>query len=69
MTFLQLLSTRAQQNVTYHCQKSIAYYDQVNKTYNKAAIFMTYNDLELVAQKPVKFKYSVTDDQCRVRYI
>jgi hypothetical protein len=67
LTFLQLLSTEAYQNITYHCRNSVAYYDREEKNYDKAALFMTSNDLELVAKKPRKFRYNVVKDECQYK--
>ena len=67
MIFLQLLSTKAYQNITYHCRNSVAYYDYYEGNFNKSALFMTSNDLELVATNPVKYRYSVARDECQVR--
>jgi hypothetical protein len=66
LTFLQLLSTTAHQSITYRCHNSVAYFDQESKSFDKAAIFMTYNDLELKAKKS-KFKYSVREDKCKAK--
>ncbi len=66
MVFLQLLSENAYQNVTYHCRNSVAYYDKEANNYKQAAKFMSSNDLELVARRPVKFRYSVSLDECQV---
>ena len=66
LTFLQLLSSVAYQNVTYHCRNSVAYYDNAATNYAKAVIFLASNDLELVARKPRKFRYSVSLDECQV---
>jgi len=66
LTFLQLLSSGATQNITFHCRNTVAYFDKKQKTFAKAAIFRTYNDLELVAKKSSKFKYDVASDNCKV---
>ena len=66
LTFLQLLSSQAYQNITYHCMNSAAYYDREDDTYDKAAIFLTSNDLEMVAVRPAKFRYKVPVDECQV---
>ena len=66
LKFLQLLSSRASQNVTYHCRNSVAYFDQKSQSFDKAIVFLGSNDKELVAQKPIKFRYSVGLDECKV---
>ena len=66
LNFLQLLSENAYQNVTYHCRNSVAYYDNAEKTFDKAVKFQSHNDVELVAQRPTKLRYSVKLDECQV---
>lgn len=66
LTFLQLLSSTAYQNVTYHCRNSVAYYDKAERNYRKAVRFMASNDLELVARRPRKARYSVVLDECKL---
>ncbi len=65
LTFLQLLSKEAYQNITYHCRNSVAYFDHASNGYHKAAKFQTYNDLELSPNR-AKFRYSVKLDECQV---
>ena len=67
MTFLQLSSSHAHQNLTYHCRNSAVYYDKQSMKYDNAAKFKSYNDIELVALRPTKFRYSVSLDECQVR--
>lgn len=67
LKFLQLLSSRAQQNITYHCRNSVAYYDQKTKSHDQATVFMASNDVELVPKRPIKFQYSVLLDECQYR--
>lgn len=67
LTFLKLLSKTGYQNVTYHCKNSIAYYDARERTYNKAVKIMTSNDLELTANGPPNFRYTVKEDGCRTK--
>jgi hypothetical protein len=66
MAALQLLSTHAYQNVTFHCRNSVAYYDSAGKSHNKAAIFSTADDRELGASDK-RFSYSVPTDNCKDR--
>ena len=66
LTFLQLLSSEATQEITYLCKNSVAYYDERRGNFNMAAKFMTHNDVELVAERPVKLRYDVSLDECRV---
>ena len=65
LTFLQLLSKEAYQNITYHCKNSAVYFDKASNSFNKAAKFQTYNDLELSPNRR-KFRYHVALDECQV---
>lgn len=64
---LQTLSRQAYQNITYHCKKSVAYYDSANSDYTQALKLMSFNDVELVAGGYPKFTYEVSYDGCRHR--
>lgn len=66
LTFLQLLSSTAYQNITYHCRNSAIYFDKQAGDYRNAAKFMTSNDLELDVKNP-KAKYSVVLDECQYK--
>lgn len=45
--FLQLLSASAKQNITYHCRKTVAYYDVARRTYKKGIKLLAFNDVEI----------------------
>lgn len=66
---LQLLSSSAQQNLTYHCFNSIAYYDAKAGSFDSALRLQAWNDLlELTAHGIAKrARYAVVEDECRVR--
>lgn len=68
LTFLQLISSSAIQNITYHCRNTAAYFDKRNSKYENAATFKTYNEIELVPLRPSRFRYSVTLDECQVSF-
>lgn len=61
-----MLSSNANQNVTYHCRKSVAHYDAVGKNYKKALTFATSDEREFVAAKS-RLQYKVSLDECQVR--
>jgi len=63
ITFLQMLSSKASQNITYHCFDSIAYNNARNNKVRQAVQLLTWNDLELKPRG--KFKYSVPLDDCQ----
>jgi len=64
MSFLQLLSSRAEQRVTYHCRNSVAYENGRGNT-RKALSLMAWNDLEI--RHRGKSKYEVEEDGCKVK--
>lgn len=72
LTFLQMLSGRAEQNITYHCKNSVAYLDATKGNYRKAVKLLSGNDLEL---KPHgdnvsannKFTFTAAYDGCKDR--
>jgi len=67
LTFLQLLSTHGGQNMTYHCRNSVATYDANERSYKKALKILGWNDIEINAQGKKRFKYEVTEDECKSR--
>ena len=66
--FLQLLSSKASQKITYHCKNSIAVFDAAGKTYRNAIKLMTISDTELNARGNSKFRYRLVKDGCKVRF-
>lgn len=64
--FLQLLSSKAEQNITYHCKNSIAYYDSTKHTYRKGLKLLSWNDAELTPRGNQRLRYEAIEDQCRV---
>lgn len=67
MSFLQLLSSGASQEITYHCKNSIAVFDANNRTFRKALRLMTISDTELNARGNNKFRYRVVEDGCKTK--
>lgn len=65
ISFLQLLSTHAEQNITYHCQNSAVYFDSVQKTFRNSLRLMTWNDVELSARGKRKYRYRSLEDGCK----
>lgn len=65
--FLQLLSSSANQNITYHCKDTIAYFDAEKKTYRKGVKLMGWNDAEILPRGNQRFRYDVLEDECKVR--
>ena len=64
ISFLQMLSARASQNITYHCSNSVAYHHQRKDNHRKAIALQSWNDLEI--RHRGKFKYHVLSDDCKV---
>lgn len=65
--FLQLLSTQASQNITFHCQNTVAYFDNVKNNHRRGVKLMTWNDNELTPKGPQRLRYDVTEDGCADR--
>lgn len=63
ITFLQMLSSKASQNITYHCFDSIAYNNARRDNVRQGIQLLTWNDLEMKPRG--KFKYSVPVDDCQ----
>ena len=61
MSFMQLLSQKADQSVTLHCQNTIATKDAKGNQ-KKAVSLMSWNDLEY--KHKGKFQYEVVKDEC-----
>jgi hypothetical protein len=58
-----MLSSKASQNVTYHCFYSVAYKNAKRGHMRQAIELMSSNDLEL--RHRGKFRYSVIKDECQ----
>lgn len=66
ITFLQLLSTHATQNITFHCKRVIAYYDEQKQTYRKGIKLMSWNDAEITPKGNARLRYEALQDGCRM---
>lgn len=66
LAYLRLLSSRASQNITYHCKNSIAYMDQASGNVKKSLKLMGSNEGEFKAEGNSKFTYTVLEDGCAV---
>jgi collagen type II alpha len=64
LSFIQLLSDKAEQTLTYHCLNSWAYESRPGN-FRKSVTFMSWNDLEIKARG--RFKYDVLEDGCKNR--
>ncbi|OBS58698.1 hypothetical protein A6R68_10177, partial [Neotoma lepida] len=64
LAYLRLLSSRASQNITYHCKNSIAYMDQASGNVKKSLKLMGSNEGEFKAEGNSKFTYTVLEDGC-----
>lgn len=70
LTFLQLLSSRAVQNITYHCRNSVAFLDSIKQTHRRSIRLMAHNDLELRAPEGdvnPAFTFTALFDGCKDR--
>lgn len=66
ITHLQMLSTHAAQNITYHCKNSVGYFDEERKNYQKSLKLLAWNDADLTAENSLQLRYEVTEDGCKV---
>ncbi|KFP03285.1 hypothetical protein N300_13536, partial [Calypte anna] len=64
LSFLRILSSRASQNITYHCKNSIAYLDHASGNVKKALKLMSSTESEIKAEGNSKFTYAVLEDGC-----
>ena len=67
IAFLQMLSSKASQNVTYHCSNSVAHYHDRRQHHRKSIALQSWNDLEI--RNRGKFRYNVIKDDCQVLVI
>ena len=65
LTFLQLLSDKVLQNITYHCIKSTVWQDQ-NGNADNSIKFLGDNEREYRATTPRKHRPIVLRDDCKV---
>jgi len=63
ISFLQMLSSSASQNITYHCFNSLAYYSAKKDHYRKAVSLMSWNDLEIRGRGRLSYEAPVDDCQ------
>ncbi|XP_022779253.1 collagen alpha-2(I) chain-like, partial [Stylophora pistillata] len=67
LEFLQLLSDRARQRITYHCKNSVAWPKKSSDEGMKSIKMLTVNGLELHARSSNKFKPTLVGDDCTVK--
>lgn len=68
ITHLQMLSTHASQNITYHCKNTVGYYDAEKNNYRRSLKLLAWNDAELTAKSSQQLRYEVTEDGCKVNF-
>lgn len=66
ISVLQMLSTGGQQNITFHCKNTAAYFDSDNSTYQNGLKLLTWNEAELAPDGKKRFRYEVIKDDCQV---
>lgn len=69
LEFLQLLSERAHQQITYHCKNSVPWPHGNSDDVTKSIKMLTVNGLELHAKSSNKYKPKLVGDDCSVRLI
>lgn len=66
MTFLQLMSEEATQEITYNCRNSVAFYNTKNSTFGQALKFLASDENVLTADPDSRLNYKVLEDNCQV---
>lgn len=65
LTYLQLMSTKAVQNVTFHCRNTIGYYDPTANNYRRGIKLLAYNDAEILPKANNRLRYKAILDECQ----
>ncbi|VVC94687.1 unnamed protein product, partial [Leptidea sinapis] len=64
LTYLQLLSVAAVQNVTLHCRNTVGYYDPGAKNYKRGLKLLAFNDAEILPKANNRLRYKALLDEC-----
>lgn len=67
LNHLQLLSTHATQNITYHCRNSVGYFDTERNNLRRSLKLLAWNDAELTAKNSMHLRYEMIEDGCKAR--
>jgi len=67
LSHLQMLSTHATQNITYHCKNTVAYHDKAKNNYRRSLKLLAWNDAELTAKGSPRLRYEALEDGCQFR--
>ncbi|XP_065218704.1 collagen alpha-2(I) chain-like [Planococcus citri] len=65
MRILQEMSKSATQTITYHCKNSIAYYDSINKNFDKSVKLLGWNNEEIIPQNLTYLQFMSGFDDCQ----
>ncbi|WP_395241557.1 hypothetical protein [Salmonella sp. s51933] len=65
--FLQVMSQRATQKVTYHCKNSVAWYDDTTKSFDKSLKLLALNGFEYSQDMPTISRPKIVSDGCSKR--
>ena len=66
LSFLQLLSAKASQQIVFHCRNTIAFGDDDKQSARKGLKLLAWNDAELTPAGPQRLKYYAEMDECKV---
>lgn len=69
LTYLQLMSTKAVQQVTFHCRNTIGYFDPQANNYRRGIKLLAYNDAEILPRANNRLRYKAIVDDCQVSAI
>lgn len=67
MAFLQLLSSRAEQNLTINCIGHIVAFDSERDSFRRAVALLAWNDAEITARGNPRLRYNILNDGCQHR--
>lgn len=68
LSYLQLLSLKAVQNVTLHCRNTVGYYDPDTRNHKRGLKLLAYTDAEILPKANNRLRYKALLDECQVRF-
>lgn len=66
LSFLQILSAYASQNITFNCKNTAAYFNEERNSYRNGLKLLAWNDAELTPKGPQRLRYDAIEDGCKV---
>lgn len=66
LTYLQMTSAYAVQNVTFHCRNTVGYFDPATRNHRHGIKLLAYNDAEVLPRANNRLRYRALLDECQV---